>query len=361
MFAKGGVCLAMNDHMNACQHSKKWLNKSVIITLFALSLTFCQTALPTYAAENPQYKDIKNSYWAYNAIVWASKADIVTGFKDGSFKPERRVSEQEFLSMLMRSYGEMWEIPQVQLATQSPTWSNKYYQNARFHRYPVSNSTSRAREQSIDRQYAAELITSTQGLYLEGNDAINYLLENKMSNGKTSPTIAGYRGQDFLTRAEAVTFINSVVVYRKSNTLLDRPYEPNSEQFAQQVLFLVNEARVDAGLEPLALDARLTQVARDKVKDMRDLDYFDHESPVFGLPFKMMETYGINYRWAGENLAAGQLTPEAVMKGWMESEDHRENILSPYYSNIGIAYTKGKKTTAYRTYWAQEFSSPNSR
>ncbi len=50
----------------------------------------------------------------------------------------------------------------------------------------------------------------------------------------------------------------------------------------------------------------------------------------------MMQAAGISYRSAGENIARGQSTPEAVMNSWMNSAGHRENILSTSYTSIGI-------------------------
>lgn len=122
----------------------------------------------------------------------------------------------------------------------------------------------------------------------------------------------------------------------------------------QEVVRLVNDERVQRGLKPLQMDAALSSVARDKSKDMRDRNYFSHTSPTYGSPFDMMKTYGISYRAAGENIAAGQTTAEQVVKGWMNSKGHRENILSPQYTTIGVGYAKGG---AYGHYWTQMFIS----
>ena len=63
----------------------------------------------------------------------------------------------------------------------------------------------------------------------------------------------------------------------------------------------------------------------------------------------LMKKYGITYRYAGENIAMGQRTPEEVVKAWMNSEGHRKNILSPNYNYIGVGYV------AQGNYWTQEF------
>ncbi|TDF92819.1 serine protease [Paenibacillus piri] len=121
----------------------------------------------------------------------------------------------------------------------------------------------------------------------------------------------------------------------------------DSSSFAVQVVDLVNQERTKAGLKPLTSDKALTGMALDKAKDMYNNNYFDHNSPTFGSPFDMMKTYGITYSYAGENIAKGQRTPQEVMNSWMNSAGHRQNILSPNFTQIGVAYYNGE--------WVQEF------
>jgi uncharacterized YkwD family protein len=118
--------------------------------------------------------------------------------------------------------------------------------------------------------------------------------------------------------------------------------------YANQVISLVNQERAKAGLQPVTSDAALTRMALDKAKDMYNNNYFDHTSPTFGSPFDMMKSYNITYRYAGENIAKGQRTPQEVMTAWMNSAGHRQNILSPNFTKIGVAYYNGE--------WVQEFT-----
>lgn len=120
-------------------------------------------------------------------------------------------------------------------------------------------------------------------------------------------------------------------------------------KFASEVVELVNKERANAGLKPLTVHDKLTTVAVDKAKDMSDNNYFSHTSPTHGSPFDMMKAYGISFGYAGENIAKGQRTPQEVMDSWMNSQGHRENILSPNFTMIGVGYYNG--------YWVQEFIS----
>jgi uncharacterized YkwD family protein len=117
--------------------------------------------------------------------------------------------------------------------------------------------------------------------------------------------------------------------------------------FASQVVTLVNQERAKASLKSLASDSSLSAMALDKAKDMYNNHYFDHTSPTYGSPFDMMKTYGIRYTYAGENIAMGQRTPQEVMAAWMNSTGHRQNILNPKYTKIGVSYYSGE--------WVQEF------
>lgn len=121
----------------------------------------------------------------------------------------------------------------------------------------------------------------------------------------------------------------------------------------QEVVRLVNIERQKAGLKLLVADTKLSSVARIKSQDMRDNNYFDHQSPKYGSPFDMMKKFGISYRTAGENIAAGQTTAQQVMDSWMNSPGHRANILSDKFTKIGVGYVKGG---SYGTYWTQQFT-----
>ncbi|MBM7646402.1 putative YkwD family protein [Scopulibacillus daqui] len=122
--------------------------------------------------------------------------------------------------------------------------------------------------------------------------------------------------------------------------------------FEQKVVELTNQERQKKGLKPLKADNQLAKMARDKSQDMADKGYFDHQSPTYGSPFDMMKTYGIKYTAAGENIAAGQQTPQDVVNSWMKSPGHRANILNKDYTYIGVGYVKGG---SYGSYWTQEF------
>ncbi|GLH63375.1 CAP domain-containing protein [Parageobacillus sp. G301] len=115
---------------------------------------------------------------------------------------------------------------------------------------------------------------------------------------------------------------------------------------------LTNEQRAKYGLAPLKMDWQLAWVARYKSADMRDKNYFQHNSPTYVSPFTMMGNFEIQYRITGENIAAGQRTPQEVVNSWMNSPGHRANILNRNFTHTGVGYARGG---SYGHYWTQMF------
>ena len=124
--------------------------------------------------------------------------------------------------------------------------------------------------------------------------------------------------------------------------------QTTASAYEREVIRLVNVERAKHGLAPLTEDATLTRTARMKSQDMRDNRYFDHNSPTYGSPFDLMKAQGVRYRTAGENIAMGYATPEAVVNAWMNSPGHRANILNASYTKIGVGYIGN--------YWTQHFT-----
>lgn len=122
-----------------------------------------------------------------------------------------------------------------------------------------------------------------------------------------------------------------------------------------EVIRLVNVERSKAGLQLLKTNWQLCRVARYKSADMAQKGYFDHNSPTYGSPFKMMESFGLKFSSAGENIAYGQRTPAEVMNGWMNSPGHRNNIMSRTYTDIGVGLAKNSSGVCY---WTQQFIKP---
>lgn len=141
----------------------------------------------------------------------------------------------------------------------------------------------------------------------------------------------------------------------KPGQKLTIPSQDTISDYEKEVVRLVNIEREKRGLQKLTLNAQICKVARIKSQDMINKKYFSHTSPTYGSPFRMMESFGIRFSAAGENIAYGQKTPAEVMKTWMNSPGHRENILSKTYTQIGVGLATSKTGVKY---WTQLFTKP---
>lgn len=111
---------------------------------------------------------------------------------------------------------------------------------------------------------------------------------------------------------------------------------------ADEIIRLTNLEREKANLAPLKFNESLAQSAAAKAKDMNKYNYFTHTSPKNRPFFSWIQEADYNYTVAGENLAMDFHTPQGVMKGWMKSSKHRENVLLPEYTEIGVSVLSGQ-------------------
>jgi uncharacterized protein YkwD/uncharacterized membrane protein required for colicin V production len=114
----------------------------------------------------------------------------------------------------------------------------------------------------------------------------------------------------------------------------------HDEAAATEVFDLLNRARVDAGVDPLAWSPALALVAQGHAVEMYLEGYFSHRSPTTGTVGDRLEAAGITYLVAGENLALAATVTE-VHTGLMESPGHRENMLRPEFRRVGVGVVSG--------------------
>lgn len=138
--------------------------------------------------------------------------------------------------------------------------------------------------------------------------------------------------------------LTSLTVRPDSDESVELPFTVTDAQPApeleRQMLDLVNQERVKAGLQTLALDEELTAVARQHARDMFARGYFAHNTPEGRTPFERLDAAGIAYRAAGENLALAP-TLSLAHTGLMNSPEHRANILRPEFGRVGIGIIDG--------------------
>ena len=110
-----------------------------------------------------------------------------------------------------------------------------------------------------------------------------------------------------------------------------------------KIISETNAQRLENGnLPPLKENTKLDEAAAAKANDLFLKQYFEHVSPTGIDPGKLVQSYGYEYIVTGENLILGNFSSEKeVVQDWMNSPEHRENILNNRYTEIGVAIIKG--------------------
>ena len=138
-----------------------------------------------------------------------------------------------------------------------------------------------------------------------------------------------------------------------STPVVEQPADPYFiDSNAEQVLALVNQARAEVGLPGLTLNSTLLSAAHVRASEIAVS--FSHTRPDGRSCFTAWDEAGVTYMTAGENIAAGQTSPEEVMNSWLNSLGHYANITNPNFTElaVGCYYVPGSE---FGYYWVQCF------
>lgn len=126
---------------------------------------------------------------------------------------------------------------------------------------------------------------------------------------------------------------------------IETPLAFDTAKIEQRIFELTNEERLMAGLNPLRYDEGIADVAAYHSKDMADNNYYDHVSPDGESLRARLSQFNVRCSAAGENINQGgsyygdytnEMMADNAVSSWMDSQGHRDNILSPMYSRIGV-------------------------
>lgn len=115
-----------------------------------------------------------------------------------------------------------------------------------------------------------------------------------------------------------------------------------------------NRLRKDRGLPPLERNEALQRAAEAHAEDMARNTFMSHTGSDGSSPFKRIDRMGYKWTAAGENVAAGQQTVDAVMKTWLGDLGHRRNIMGGY-KHLGAAV---RLSRGGYPYWVVDFGRP---
>lgn len=147
-------------------------------------------------------------------------------------------------------------------------------------------------------------------------------------------------------------------IHQINNFSKDRVSRQPTEQ-QTKLLRLMNDARRERGLSSLSLSSPLQRAAQGHVEDIVEHNYPPTHTGSDGSSMSdRVRRENYSYRYVGENVAAGYSSAEDTFEQWMNSRGHRENILNPNFTEVGIGYYINAPRTTYDHYWVLVLGKP---
>lgn len=160
----------------------------------------------TVASSTSQFPDVAVDHWGYEFVIAGVESGIINGYEDGTFRPSNKVTQAEMVKMLVSALTD-----EPVIVPAGEVWFMPYYTYADDNAWYIPSG---AKDEPISRSETALIIANLFNPHVEDeNDAIQFLLDTGLSEGKSSATVAGYEGADTLTRAEAIKFVMTVLDY----------------------------------------------------------------------------------------------------------------------------------------------------
>jgi len=270
----------------------------------------------------PVFTDVSAGSWYANAVIWANTNNIVQGVGGGRFAPNADVTREQFVTLLFR-FAMFLEID-----TSVPMSFNLLQFEDRIH------ISSWAQEPMLWAAYHG-LITGT--------------------------SITTLSPSGTATRAQCATILHRFSDLLSTPTDPDIPTDPpidlppNATDMEWQMFLEVNQLRTAHGAPPLAWCNCLRDVALAHSFDMWQRDFHGHTNPDGIGPGGRIRNAGIDFIAASENVASGFRTFKAANAGFMESPIHRDTLLSPGWTHIGIGHWDGGGGSYNGLHWTQKF------
>ena len=336
------------------------LFKKLYFIIIAAILFFVLIASPSLAAST--FKDVPENYWAHTEITALADKGIIKGHTDGTFRPLDSVTRAQSAMMIVRALQiPTANRPDPNFKDVSPATSG-YAEIAAlvdlgvFAKAENFNPTQPATRAQVSKILveAFELKGKGPGIRAFTDVAasqwyysyVDTLVHNGITTGTTTRTFSPHQRVD---RVQMAVFIHRSLDAVDTGNPTSPAVPAVETAMATEVLNLVNAERAKVGAPALKFHKELQDAAVIKSKDMADNNYFSHQSPTYGSPFDLLQSLGISYTAAGENIAAGQPSAESVMKAWMNSPGHKANILNTNYTHIGVGIYKGGSYGIYHT------------
>jgi len=173
----------------------------------------------------------------------------------------------------------------------------------------------------------------------------------------------GNDNKPHLLRPHVIAFVVMIALVAEAGFVFSFKYVvPQSKLFGiietNALVDETNQSRVANALPDLQVSPLLQAAAQQKANDMASKGYFAHTSPQGLTPWYWFQQVGYQFDYAGENLAVNFSDSQDVTTAWMNSPEHRANILSTDFTQIGIATADGIYNGKPATFVVEEFGTP---
>lgn len=236
---------------------------------------------------------------------------------------------------------------------------------------PVELGDAEHNEAAMER--AEELATTYSYMRPNGQRDFTVLAENGISDVSVGENyIAGCSSpEEAMSQWMSIDFASARILNEDATTVSVGHYEGGMYQnywvlifsypenshvtdYQQEVLDLVNAERAKYGLAPLEMgDDNLNAAAMKRAEEIATVN--SHTRPDGTKCFTVLNEYGVTDQPTGENAAWGSVSPEEVVKAWMNSEGHRANILNPEARKMGVGFYYNSSST-WGHQWIQIFT-----
>ena len=327
-------------------------NPAALLTRAEAVAILLQARTPTLPqiANVGQFPDVQAGQWYEKYMLAGQRFGIVTADSKGLLHPEGSVSRAAFTKMITLTFGLTTHTTYTYSDIPAYAWFAPYIGIASRYRLFASDTDSSLFHPDNPISYD------------EAKLALQSMVNNQAIPSNIQPLISADQAKYKLkiyqtistTKAEYVRLPASESDSSSSQpALLTALGRPNIAAIKDRIVQLVNEQRLKKNLSPLHPDMYLMTSAQKYSDAMMAQGFFGHISPSGETLQNRMENSGyynpaleklcacVRRYVVGENIARGQKTAEEVMDAWMKSPSHRDAIMNPSFTEIGIGVSAG--------------------
>ncbi|MCR4433786.1 MAG: S-layer homology domain-containing protein [Caldiserica bacterium] len=347
-------------------NSTGFIKKILVITLIGviIFLSFSHSVVSVLGQNAPQFSDIGSS-WARDEILKLAQVGIISGFPDGTFRPGNPVSRAEFAKMVVSSFASPSESPPSFKDVSQDFWASRYISGAQVMGWITGFPDGTFRPQEpVTRAQALAVLARIAGWKEEvwpypippsswATGTVAAALKNGVIRENEPYWDLSYQFADqACERQEVAAFLERMLekvrpALFSSVEVAGQTASIALDEKATFLLGLINKERANAGLNSLEWDSTLADFAQKYATEMGTNEFFSHVSPISGsFQERAKVLFDQGFTFVGENLARvnniGSFTTEALLSSihnsFMNSPTHRDNIMNPNWTSVGIGF-----------------------